>query len=1075
MAAKETETHNWGDGSVTASKYDEICQDNIRRRGEEFDDIGRLISEQLYSDRSHFVYELLQNAEDALERRLQEHPDNTIPCDVEFRLFQDRLEFRHFGVPFSEEDVRGVSDVLKGTKDEDIGQIGKFGIGFKSVYAFTASPEIHSGDEHFVIKRYIRPEEKLPTPDLEIKHGETVFVFPFDHADLSESKAFELIINKLRGLGPRVLLFLRRIEEILWSVKPNGEEGQYLREKTYLENSENARRVTVIGQKNGQDEEQNWLIFERQVDASASVGRVTVEVGFRIEIIAKKGLESIVRENNTPLIVYFPTERTTTLGFLIQGPYRTTPARDNILNDDQWNEKLISESAELLVDALRKLRLMGLLSVSLFEALPIKRSDFPASSIFRPVFDKVREAISSEALLPANDRTFVTAVNAKLVRGAALMKILQNEQLRELYQSEDEIRWLLDEITQDRAPLLRSYLIEEIDVEEVTPDSFARELNRSFLEKQTDEWFVEFYRYLLAQRGLWQHVRGSRIYSRRWSPAVRPLRNKPILRLQDNSHVSPFSYNGSPNAYWAAEPDTETSFPIVKMALSSDREALKFLKELGIPELDIVEEVITNVLPKYTGASVSIDVETNGQDLKKIEQANKTDSQDKKNRLRNLLRKTPFILAQSPVEGGTVYRRPGDVYFASDGLQTYFSGNRSFACISYNHQYSKLLRVLGVSSTIRIHKKKTDWNNHVIVESYHGQHRRGLNGFDPDIRIDGLDHAVSNPNLKKSAFIWNRLAIPNSSCIRGVVEESTRQTYDNSSTSEETSEFGRLLTNSAWLPDFNGRMYRPQDIALEDLPESFQRDEKLASQLGMKKNLSTLAEEAGISENVLYRAKQIEDATPEIQQQIDRLLQRATDTPSHQEEPFSYKKALSGVFSAPGVDPTKGSVLGVGTLRDPLQRRKRTQADISSAIHEEDNTGDRFNFTVRKNWESKDDRVRAAFTDWYGGRCQICGETFMQQNGKLYFEGVYLVSRTVKGWLDRVGNVLCVCAQHSAMFQFGPKEVDGDIGEQVMRLKPNAEGGQGQDSVRMTLCGEPIRITYEDRHLIDLQEMIKAS
>ena len=88
--------------------YRKICQDNIRRRGEEFDDIGQLIAEQLYSDRSHFVYELLQNAEDALERRFRQNPNDRSPCKVQFRLFQDRLEFRHFGALFNEEDVRGI-------------------------------------------------------------------------------------------------------------------------------------------------------------------------------------------------------------------------------------------------------------------------------------------------------------------------------------------------------------------------------------------------------------------------------------------------------------------------------------------------------------------------------------------------------------------------------------------------------------------------------------------------------------------------------------------------------------------------------------------------------------------------------------------------------------------------------------------------------------------------------------------------------------------------------------------------------------------------------------------------------
>ena len=94
--------------------------------------------------------------------------------------------------------------------------------------------------------------------------------------------------------------------------------------------------------------------------------------------------------------------------------------------------------------------------------------------------------------------------------------------------------------------------------------------------------------------------------------------------------------------------------------------------------------------------------------------------------------------------------------------------------------------------------------------------------------------------------------------------------------------------------------------------------------------------------------------------------------------------------------------------------------------------------------------------------------------GEPYFEGVYLVSRTTSGWLDREGNVLCLCAQHSAMFQFGPKQVDEDIVQQVMQLKVKAEGGDGHPAVRMTLCGDPIEIRYAEKHLIDLQEMVRV-
>ena len=61
------------------------------------------------------------------------------------------------------------------------------------------------------------------------------------------------------------------------------------------------------------------------------------------------------------------------------------------------------------------------------------------------------------------------------------------------------------------------------------------------------------------------------------------------------------------------------------------------------------------------------------------------------------------------------------------------------------------------------------------------------------------------------------------------------------------------------------------------------------------------------------------------------------------------------------------------------------------------------------------------------------------------------------------------------MFQFGPKEIAEDIIQQILRLKVQAEGGEGQLAIGLRLCGEDVEIKFEERHLIDLQEMIKKS
>ena len=59
----------------------------------------------------------------------------------------------------------------------------------------------------------------------------------------------------------------------------------------------------------------------------------------------------------------------------MQGPYRTTVSREHIRGQDDWNKKLIKKTAELVVESLRQLKEMGLLSVSVLETLPIEIED----------------------------------------------------------------------------------------------------------------------------------------------------------------------------------------------------------------------------------------------------------------------------------------------------------------------------------------------------------------------------------------------------------------------------------------------------------------------------------------------------------------------------------------------------------------------------------------------------------------------------------------------------------------------------------------------------------------------------
>ena len=971
---------------VCRADYSKIREDNIKEYGEGTRHLAFL--GRLYTDRTHFIFELLQNAEDAEASK------------VLFRLFDDRLEVTHDGRPFNEQDVRGICGVGEGTKAEDLTQIGKFGIGFKSVYAYTSTPEIYSDDESFGIKNYVRP---YPIEHRNIEDSwTTLFVFKFNVEGIDSETACQEIGKCLRNLSARTLLFLRKIEEIKYQLPDDA--GVYLRGERYRSH---ARQVTVIGQNKGQDEDENWLIFERPVAVPDSSGEVHVEVAFQLEAKTEDGTESVVKINNAPLVVYFPTEKVTQLGFLIQGPYRTTPARDNIPKDDDWNKTLIKETAELVVESLRWLKEADLLSVSLLEALPIWAEDFQEDSRFYPIFSRVKEALSSEELLPADDGTFVAAPSAKLARGTELMKLLGQGQLQVLFQSDGETKWLTGGITQDRTPGLRSYLVNELNVDEVTPDRFASRLSGEFLTEQRDEWFIRFYKFLLEQRALWRRPRRS------WDTGGM-LRNKPILRLEDGNNVNPFKKDNSPNAYLAIRTDDQTSFPIVKRELLQDEEVRKFLKELGILELDIVAEVIEKVLPKYM-TEKEISDETYKQDISKIERAYKTDSAEKKNRLRDALRKTPFILAECPNEGRRVYRKPGQVYFSSDELRMYFAENDSFVCVSHDHPYTDLLKKLGAQESVRIQKKPSDPRNRVTLTSGRGWHERGLNGFDPDIHVDGLECAISTLTQEKSVFIWNEIAVPNSDCIRGVVEEATRQTYENSTKSKKISEkFGELLINTAWLPNSDGHFHKPDEFTLDDLPESFVRNERLADQLGMKKNVvAKLADELGVKQETIQLAKRLEE-NPEKLKEFKRFL---TQKEESQKPSF----------------PTR-------TVNNSERRQERLSEQHNTAPEKEYEIRERSVRTTRGTIDP-DTWLKNQYTnDVEQMVCQICKEEmpFKKLDDEYYFEAVEALSRDYFK-KEHEAQSLALCPLCAAMYKEFVKN-DENAMQEVKNKLANSEG-----------------------------------
>jgi hypothetical protein len=275
------------------SDYAAISAENTVKYGTEVSYYGSDFADR-YSERTHFIFELLQNAEDALRWREEAEPDHQFPRNVTFRLFPEHLEIIHFGLPFTGEHVRAICSIKRGTKAKNLNDIGKFGIGFKSMYAYTKRPEVHSGDEHFVIEQYVHP---CPVPPRPTDKGQTLFYIPFDHEEIPSEQAYAEISAKLAKLGYRTLLFLNQIESVDWTVS-DGRSGRYGRQAS-LHN--NYREVALSGRNEaGKDfPKQRWLIFSRAVNSIKGDDAGQVEIAFKI--IGDGSRHSIARAEDSTL------------------------------------------------------------------------------------------------------------------------------------------------------------------------------------------------------------------------------------------------------------------------------------------------------------------------------------------------------------------------------------------------------------------------------------------------------------------------------------------------------------------------------------------------------------------------------------------------------------------------------------------------------------------------------------------------------------------------------------------------------------------------------------------------------
>ncbi|MBM4056116.1 MAG: hypothetical protein FJ264_15905 [Planctomycetes bacterium] len=1045
-----------------------------------------------YSEHAHFVYELLQNA------------DDTKAKNVRFILDKKGLIFAHNGEihfsisdPKTEEEDQKIGKLGHTNSIASIGntakkesQIGMFGFGFKAVFEYTNTPHVYDPPFLFKIDRFIIPvllENDHPSR----MDGETLFYFPFDLENKKDT-AYKEINEKLKNLD-NPLVFLRHLGKIEWQ-NAEGESGLYLRK--------NESNITALLTKiNGNEFEHKFLMFERKVKDQDQFEH-TINIAYKYD---QEG-ENISSDHKFPAYCFSRTQKNTELRFIVHAPFLLTDSREGI-KEDAWNNFLIKELAELVADSLLEIRKMRLLDVDFLNGLPIIKDDFKDSK-FLPIYEAVLNKFKSdEKLLPANDGSHISAKQAFLARGEGLTNLLESGQLSQLFEIEN-CQWLDYSIPENSA--VWNYLKDELKILIVRPETLVSKLKDEFIQEQSDGWMIKFYCFLLKPKELWEK-----------SDSI--LRKKKFIRLSDNTHVTPFHENGNPQAYLPS--DLPSSLPTIKQNIAKDENARKFLIELGLSEPDELYEILEFVLPKYSKSEITVSQKENIHDVKKIcklltdyRSKNPSDSITK---IKTLLRKIgledasngislnneseklvnplmqivlmriPFLASINSVTKETKYKKSLEIYLpksytGNTELESFFEGNSGIwfldECYLDVPEIEIVIKNLNILDRPKITKE--EFEKEGKYKNYNKE------GFKEDYKMDGLQFFLEKGrrNIETSLYLWKLLIdsqkLPNYKIeYKGSLKVSKTKSFTLKSTDAipKTTIIFNLLTQNKWLPDKQGNFCKTSEIQLSDLPDEFEKESIEAKHLaeilglGFKKNIeqefySQFPEEA----RLLELAKKISREKLEKLVTKEELGEKDVDE-THDYEDVDYKKELEQTFNCPQIKEHEESHIPPDPIPDPTRRREKVQSDIQNSKDIEPKPLERVKRVPVKKWEQKNYEARTFLKGQYNGKCQICNYSFTKRDGDPYFEGVYLVSRTKAAWIDRPGNVLCLCANCSTKFMYGSVEAN-DILEQINGFKCVNEGGtKNTATIKLKLCNEGVDLKFTERHIVDLQEILKSS
>ena len=1014
----------------------------------------------LYSDKVHFIYELLQNAEDVGASKVQ------------FILSADRLEFEHNGNQLFEiEDVESITNIGSSTKVDDVTSIGKFGIGFKAVFAYTSTPEIESGPFHFRIHDMFVPDtDGLAPGSLGVKR--TRFVFPFDNPDKSPEKASEEIETKLRQLNENALLFLSKIRKIEYRL-PNLTTGSLERREDV--NDGNRIEISVMRPENIVPEPVHYLKFEKVVSVKDEDNdehkKCRIAVAFGMDKPEGGGWK-IMPLNLGQVSIYFPAvKETSKLRFHLHAPFASTVARDSV-RDCPANDELRNHLADLIAESMHAIRdhgENGLLDVEFLATLPNSRDNL--LPFYLPIQERLIEEFNESKLTPIKQGGHAPA--SECYRGPrALSDLINDEDLATLLgKDRSQLLWIANpqQINQPEDNFLSMLDISPWAIENLIAvlDNHSDAVVE-WLKGKPSDWHQDLYVLL----GDFLSSAPSYPYSAARERKEK-LSNLRIVRCNDGEYRigSECHFLGDDiESEFQTEKTREEEFHYVtKRCYSSgqnknqQQKAREFLEKIGVCELDEGERIKAILRQRYEDPYTEIPSKLHEEDMKRFIALVEQDpdkvilfkdyrvfrTADRGSFDEGFYHKASIIFLDSPYleTGLKVYYEDDEYweYVCTENIDPYLSLDYEESDIDLK-RLGRFAEMLGARTKLEATLQST-WD-HPKGEEFRNQGTgiwRSETGIDEDYRIPEFQILLVNPSIVKSKLFWQAMCSLSEGCLKA------RFRWNRSNPiNEEHSILVHELRKAKWIPQKNGdsiSFVRPCDALRDYLPGGFPYDtgQKWLEAIEFSKTA---------------KQQRSENIREEIEQ--DAWNQRAKEWGF--ESGDAVEKAAE-FFREQGKSPDEL----LKKLRAQKRRKELLIIELDGAEEKEFETRAR---SIRSSRSTIDPRIalRARYTtDEDRMHCQMCskGMPFKKWNrDEDYFEAVEALG---KGYFfkEHEAQYLALCPECAAEYKEYVKR-DPKSRENFYDALKDSDSPQ----IHVESNGRTIRIWFEDKHWQDLKTVL---